>query len=846
MRRRLCAEKSFRRTLTRTLSVVSAAALSTALVPWAAAADTAAIGNGVTPTCDEAYYATLDYYGNLTDGSVVKSYALNGTSKITDYGAYDSVTNLTDGTEPTVSGSTTTFDFGTSVPDHFYFEGKTSQPFASLPWTISMSYKLNGVATPAEDLAGKQGVVEIDLNLVPNASASEYAKNNYTLEAISLFNQDDILSLKAEGAQVQLIGNLRMVLFMALPGEEQHFSIEVGSDSFTYDGMTFLMVPATLKQLDQIADLSDKKDDIEKDYDKLDGSLDTFLNSLDAMTGSLRSTAGGLDELNKARGTISAGKGDVYAKADAALGDLDKLNSSLSTIPAHVDSASQAVTDVTDDLTDLTKTAVSLKTELADVRDELDDVQSDLSDVQDDLNGNSKDNLQEHLKTMGEDVDALRKTLNTLKTSLDALDLTVGGNENSITLNGMTLDEVNEATDKAKTLKSVYQAAGSGSDLTFDQFLVAAAMVDAASAGTPVTAAAAAASIQAQQDALQKAVVAVMQQFAAAGTPMSQDDALAYFLKNDSAAKTAYVKQQLLKNVYAAAAGTSMDETEFITAMLMLSDISTGKATAEAAVAAKDTYAKNAQQLQNLSALKDANLTSGLLSDMSDLCDILGSDGISDDLSDLTGLAGDTLDDLDALSDTADAILVKVSAVLDKVQALDDTVNQYVPDTKQALADTKTLVTSLSSTISDTHGFLSSLEALSKKAGTQLDSGTKQTLAGLSDSLRKAADSIDTTDTIRSAKDNISDIIKDEWDDHTGDVDNLLNMDSTAQAVSLTSSENAAPESVQVLIRSQEIKLPDEDEATAAAAAENNTTFLGRVANLFKNIWSTITGIFQH
>ena len=48
------------------------------------------------------------------------------------------------------------------------------------------------------------GVVEIDLNFVPNESASSYARNNYTLEAMAVFNQDDILSLKAEGAQSNL------------------------------------------------------------------------------------------------------------------------------------------------------------------------------------------------------------------------------------------------------------------------------------------------------------------------------------------------------------------------------------------------------------------------------------------------------------------------------------------------------------------------------------------------------------------------------------------------------------------------------------------------------------------
>lgn len=188
----------------------------------------AAIGDGVTATYDEAYYAMTDYYGNLTDGSVVKSYRTNGIATLTDYGDYDEIINLTDGTVPARNGGMTTFRLDEkALPGTFYFEGKTTKPFQQLPWTISMSYTLNGVPTKAEDLAGQAGVVEIHLDIVPNERASEYARNNYTLEAMAIFNQDDILSLEAPGAQVQLIGNLRAVLFLGLPGEECHYTIRV-------------------------------------------------------------------------------------------------------------------------------------------------------------------------------------------------------------------------------------------------------------------------------------------------------------------------------------------------------------------------------------------------------------------------------------------------------------------------------------------------------------------------------------------------------------------------------------------------------------------------------------------
>ena len=59
-----------KRLLSLALTILLAAACS---FPAAAAEP---IGDGVTPTYDEAYYATLDYYGNLLDGSVVKSYTI--------------------------------------------------------------------------------------------------------------------------------------------------------------------------------------------------------------------------------------------------------------------------------------------------------------------------------------------------------------------------------------------------------------------------------------------------------------------------------------------------------------------------------------------------------------------------------------------------------------------------------------------------------------------------------------------------------------------------------------------------------------------------------------------------
>lgn len=92
------------KTAKRQLLRVGSCALSALMVLGSIPA--AAIGDGVTATYDEAYYAMTDYYGNLTDGSVVKSYRTNGIATLTDYGDYDEIINLTDGTMPARNSTT--------------------------------------------------------------------------------------------------------------------------------------------------------------------------------------------------------------------------------------------------------------------------------------------------------------------------------------------------------------------------------------------------------------------------------------------------------------------------------------------------------------------------------------------------------------------------------------------------------------------------------------------------------------------------------------------------------------------------------------------------------------------
>lgn len=776
----------------------------------------AASGANPSPTCDEAYYATLDYYGNLQSGSVVKSYCTNGAASLVDYGTYDDVVNLTDGLEPVQADNTVEFDFADSSPNRFYFEGKTEEPFAKLPWTLSVSYRLNGVQVSAEDLAGQTGLVEINIDAVPNAGASEYAQNNFVLEAASLFNADDIVSLEAPGAQIQLIGNLRMVLFMALPGQEEHFTIRVGANDFAFDGLTFMMEPATLMQLDQLSTLRDAKDDIENSYQDINTSLDAILNALDGMSGSLNATADGLDQLDAARAQIAAGKGSVYKSADGALNDLTGISDAMQPIGGYLDSASQALTKTTGLLTQLTSNATALKEQLTKTQTAITSIQKDVENLQtlstdlEAYNASGRTevkNLRGDLDTLQSNAVSLRNTLAALQTTMTAIQSAPLSSINKITIGGMSVEEFESVLNSAAQIGAAYQkAVAAGSQATYEQFAYGVL--------------------------LQKAGI----------TDPSQAPA------------------EVLSQLKTQAAGLNQIWTMSQQSDLV-SQINQAKTINSMLGSAADSGTVNGT-LAQVNAMLTALLkpTVAMTAQLQTLCDNLGEDGLSGDADDVlvtlnniltkldehAGEVGNLLGDLNNAGTILSNITKNAGNAIDLAAKLDDTVNEYVPTAQSALQDAKKLSDSAASGMRNVKTFLQTLEGLMKSSGQTLDAGTQQTLQGLAAALRQSTTGLSETDSIRDAKKIITDRIDDEWNTYAGDDNNLLMIDPNAPMVSLTSAENPAPTSVQILMRTQEIKADDSTVSTvstsSAATANTSGGFWGRVGQMFHDLWHALTG----
>lgn len=800
-----------------------------------------ALAASLSPSCDEAFYATLDYYGQLQQSSVVKSYRTNGAASIVDYGVYDQVENLSDGKAPQMEDGLLTFSFDGEVPEKFYFEGKTAQPFEQLPWRVEVSYKRNGAPALAEELGGQTGLFEIDIDIYPNPDASDYLKQNLVLTVATAFNDDDISSLEAPGAEVQLIGNLRAVLFAALPGEEQHFAIRVGAEEFAFPGLVMLAVPATLQQIEQVADLRELKDTAEDSYHTLSDSLNTVLDSLDGMSGSLNAAANGLDSLNGARGAVSAGKNNVYASTDAALASLNGLADSLGQLDVYSETASQAITDLNQNLNGLNAAVQGLKPQLEEVRRIAGDVKRDteelrglLNDVESynkratDISSNlasSLESLNTSSSNLGERLKDLRNALYNVRgmSQIKAID--------SITINGMTTDQLRQSAQSVRPLAQAYEAAPP-EGTSFEQFVTQYIV----------------------SQAYQAFCKAALEQ----GLTQDQLPTLEQFLQTETGAAALAQAQstaQSANQLYQAVQG--MGGWDEFDRQLQLAD----QANQILPVVNQKALPVVNQKIKEINSLVTGitNPTADVVNELNNLCADLVDSGVASDGASLARLCRDLLktmkehegegenllesaEDMAALAgqaaDSADGVLAQTDRLI-------QTLNEYEPTLQSAVTDIQSLSAAAQSALRDTGGAVGSLEDLLRSAGPALNAGADESLRSVAAALRQSTKGLGETGAIRDAKTALTDLLEEQWETHAGENDNLLLIDAAAPAQSMTSNQNPSPSSIQYVMRTQQIKAeePEQTRQTASAAAPK-TTFWGRVKAMFQDFWQGVKNLF--
>lgn len=384
-----------------------------------------------TPQTDEAVYVNLDGYGTQKEMRIVKGVTLNGANKISDFGNYSEVNNLTSHDEPIKRSDGVDFDLKDTDNERFYFECIPENPDTlQMPWTFDLSYKLNGEQIEYEDLAGVSGLVEITIHAIPNPNADEYYRNNMTLIAGTGINMDKASNIEAEGAQIQSFGSYKFAVFIGLPSEENTYTIKIGAEDFEFTGMYFLMTPATLSQLDMVNELKKAKDNLSDAGGDLYTGLSSMLSTMNSMKSGLNTMQAGISGIDTVRKELISSRATLDPSLDAALNQIDLLAGDTNALIPTLETANNDLNQIHQNSTDILNTVVSTQEDIASYQALLSDVKNNLTDIKNLLSdlSNETDKNQLSLKYISSDLsdlemdsDRLASAINSLQKSIENL-----------------------------------------------------------------------------------------------------------------------------------------------------------------------------------------------------------------------------------------------------------------------------------------------------------------------------------------------------------------------------------------------------------------------------------------
>lgn len=297
-----------------------AAAMTLSLV-LAAGSMTPAMAATANTNKEENIYVNLDDNGSVDGVYVVNSYDLKKDQKITDYGNYSSMTNLSSESKLNEQNGKITVN---GKKGKFYYQGDLDS--AKIPWDVDILYELDGEEIDAKDLAGKSGKLKITMKIRENKSADKEFFENYLLQVSLALNTKQCKNIKADGATAANSGDNKQLMYNIMAGQEKDITITTDVDDFEMDPISISGVPMSF---DINTDDMDTSALTDKTKDLTDG-----VKSLNDGAKQLKS---GSSELQSGISAYGEGVNALYKGADTLFAGVNKLNPGIKAYTTGVD-----------------------------------------------------------------------------------------------------------------------------------------------------------------------------------------------------------------------------------------------------------------------------------------------------------------------------------------------------------------------------------------------------------------------------------------------------------------------------------------------------------------------------
>ncbi len=204
------------------------------------------------------------------------------------------------------------------------------------------------------------------------------------------------------------------------------------------------------------------------------------------------------------------------------------------------------------------------------------------------------------------------------------------------------------------------------------------------------------------------------------------------------------------------------------------------------------------------------------------------------------------LNGMDKATDDIRDILVYSDDLLRETVDLHDTISLYYPVLQDGLTDSQELLNRTNNLLNQTVASMTIIQNTLKASSGALDKGAKDALEGSMELLDKGLDMLDSTGEIRKSS-GVMKTTLDEQLDKFEDENRFLEMDPDAEMLSFTSSKNPEPHSLQIILRTDEISLDDDDDTIVdmETTAPPSDPF-ARMWRVLVNMWNAIVDVFKN
>ena len=777
---------------------IIAGSLSVLMLCSGIGGDLSVYGAEAAVDVDETMYVNLDFYGAATKVNVVKSCNFNGRTEFIDYGNYLDVKNMTNDAVPVLEEGLVKWTMPEDQRGRFYYQCTMDMDQVELPWKFDVSYKLNGVPTDADKLAGSSGLVEINIKAKPNDKAKPYYQNNMLLMAAIPVDMSKCYSVEADGSQTQNLGAMTTVIFSALPGEEGDFTVRIGTDSFETTGVILSMVPGTIEDLEHIKDLKESKDTWKEAGDQLYDSMEQMALSVEGMREGVNQVQAGMDSAERARQKWSAGKDSILAGNDQALAALTAMSNQMGAMVPYLQTAKDAADVVHESMNNIVNT-------LGDMQEPLQKLYNRLMNI----------------KSSSEDISKTLPELQSAMEQLILLDFKLRQNEDQFMMN------LKSARNSSLRANSLYYAdemededANEDEEVYWsDDYLGIEGKAQDTSKGAEETS-------ERETGGVSDEAVKKQEEPAADSVNSREEEKDAQEpakSENETANESSISSSD-------SAESNVVPDTSNENASIPSSSQTLGKA----------SLSKEKRETVLLGAGSAADIISGLTGKGKSLAVIAGQ---SKKLAEaMSSLMADTSDAAKYSSQLVD----NLDMLIEDVTALNDSLDVYYPDFQACLDDTKELVTCTTDALNSSVSTLTIVQNTLKDTSNDFDAAARDSLRGSMELLDKSLNVLDSTASMRHAGRTMKDTMDNELDKF--DTENrFLFMEPSAEKISFTSEKNRAPKTLQIVLRTDEISLDDDTAKTAdAEAAKAQVSPLRRMWNVLVKLWRAMVSIFKN